>query len=275
MVRGTTLVGRIAVCLLIAGSVLGVAEGSHLGDVKAAGRLVVASYTLGSSQFSRSDGKGGYDGFDIELMSTFAVSLGVNLEIYPVDGYGELIPAVVSGQADLVASSFTITAEREEVIDFSDSYFPILVQVVVLEGSDIVSFEDLQGRTGSVLPGSSQEKAMLEIGGMTPRHVESSADHWEALRSGQADFALTDSTSVIRDEIESSGTKVAFSLPGVTNYGIAFPMGSDLRQAFNEHLTFLKATSHFYRIVNRHFGADGLEMYELALGKERTGGEVE
>ena len=109
------------------------------------------------------------------------------------------MPAVVNGRADLLASSFTITEEREEIVDFSKPYFPILAQVVVREGSDIRSIADLDGKVGAVLKGSSQERRMNEIGGVTLHYVARATDCWDVLRSGEADFAIVDSTSVVRE----------------------------------------------------------------------------
>ncbi len=242
----------------------GTAGAGDLENAQNAGKIVVATFPQPTSHFSRPDGNGEYEGFDIELLTTFAKRIGLQLEFHTVGGYDELIPALLEGKADIVASSFTITEERGRVVDFSAPYFPVLVQVVVPTGSSIRSIDDLQGRRGSAMPGSNQERAMLEMGGIEMHHVASSLEHWEVLRTGAADFALIDSTSVFRDRDKSAGTEVAFNLPGTVNYGCAFRPGSDLKAVFDEHLANLRSTSYIYGLVRRHFGEDGVALYRLA-----------
>ena len=254
---------RLGVWVLLVFGIAAVCGASNVDSVKASGKLIVVTFPQPGSQFSR-PGDGEYEGFDLDLMGTFAKTLGVELEVLSVAGYDELIPAILDGRADVVASSFTITEEREEVVDFSEGYFPVLAQVVVALGSDINSIEDLAGKTGSALPGSSQERQMTSIGGITLYSVSRSADHWNTIRSGKADFAIIDSTTVFRDAAKSRGTKVAFNLPGVESYGCAFPPGSDLREVFNKHLSLLRDTSYLYGLVRRHFGEEGIRLYDLA-----------
>jgi len=64
-----------------------------------------------------------FQGADVDLMKAFAASLGLPLEIRSVTtSYAELMPALVAGEGDVVASSITITEEREKIVDFSAPY---------------------------------------------------------------------------------------------------------------------------------------------------------
>lgn len=73
-------------------------------------------------------------GYDVDVVMHAARIMGYGVEITPCNFDG-LIPALVSGKADLVSSGLSITPERAESIDFSDSYYTGSVTVVVRDYS--------------------------------------------------------------------------------------------------------------------------------------------
>lgn len=91
-----------------------------------------------------SDGQ--YEGLDVAIMKTFANTLGVALEVAPLETFNQLIPALLAGKGDVIASSMTITSEREKIVGFSDPYFPVVMMVVVSKDSKIAGLSDLDGK---------------------------------------------------------------------------------------------------------------------------------
>ena len=61
-------------------------------------------------------------GLDVELATRFAASIGRRIEWSNMN-FPALIPALVSGNQDMIASGVCITPERQLSIDFSDPYF--------------------------------------------------------------------------------------------------------------------------------------------------------
>ena len=61
-------------------------------------------------------------GFDVEIMTRFAAYVGRPI-VWSDMNFSALIPALVSGNQDIIASGVNITAERQKSIDFSDPYF--------------------------------------------------------------------------------------------------------------------------------------------------------
>lgn len=208
---------------------------------------------------------GEFAGFDYEVMRTFASALGVELEVRPVATFGELIPALLRGDGDLIASSFSITPEREQRIDFSDPYFPVVVMVIVRQDSPIAGPADLAGRLGSTTAGSSLEARMKTIPGVRLLHVPNL--YYDAVANGEAEFTFSDSTSVLTVLPRYPGLKVAFSFEDVDNYGYAVAPGSDLREALNKHLDQLRRGGVFLSMVRRVFGEKGVELFQMG----RTG----
>lgn len=63
-----------------------------------------------------------YYGVDIEIMNLFAQSLGMTLAVNDME-FDSVCTAVGEGMCDIAASGLTIKPEREEILDFSTSYY--------------------------------------------------------------------------------------------------------------------------------------------------------
>src|SRR5205085_567467 len=92
---------------------------SSIAEVKARKKLIVLAYPHPMSPFVRETSPGQFEGIDEGIMKTFANTLGVALEIQPVKELNELIPGIVAGKGDILASGFSITKDREKIINFS------------------------------------------------------------------------------------------------------------------------------------------------------------
>lgn len=80
--------------------------------------------------------EGNYLGFDLDIMRCIAVLMGYEIEIRPL-AFDSIIPAVRLGEVDIGASGFTITAEREEVVDFSEPYWTSNQAVIIRKDSGL------------------------------------------------------------------------------------------------------------------------------------------
>ena len=87
-----------------------------------------------------------YNGFDVNLVDEIANRLG--LETKWVDtSFDTIFTDVAQGKFDMVASASTITPDRQKTVNFSDPYYSAQQALLVPEGSDISSVEDLDGKT--------------------------------------------------------------------------------------------------------------------------------
>ncbi|MDL2252231.1 transporter substrate-binding domain-containing protein [Odoribacter sp. OttesenSCG-928-J03] len=71
-------------------------------------------------------------GFDIELVTRFALKEGRSVKFETMT-FGRLIPSLISGQIDILASSAMMTLERRRQVAFSDPYYTVGSTVVVLK----------------------------------------------------------------------------------------------------------------------------------------------
>jgi len=81
-------------------------------------------------------------GIDATIAGLIADKLGMKLEIVDME-FGSIIPSVVSGKIDMGMAGMTVTDERLESVNFSDSYATGVQVVIVPEGSDITTVDDI------------------------------------------------------------------------------------------------------------------------------------
>ena len=192
-------------------------------------------------------------GYDVMMAKLIAESMGKDLEIVKLD-WDSLVPAVSSGDVDLVIAGQSITAERLEVVDFSDPYF--YASIVTLTKADsayanAASVADLAGATctsqlgtiwydiclpqipdANILPAQETAPAMLV-----------------ALESGAVDLVVTDmptamaATAVYDDMVllDFTGTAGEFEVSEEEiNLGISMEKGNtELLEAVNAVLATL------------------------------------
>lgn len=70
------------------------------------------------------------NGYDVQVSAYIASKLGMKLEVYAYE-WDSLIPAVESGAIDAIIAGMSPTAERAEIIDFTDVYYDTNFVIVV------------------------------------------------------------------------------------------------------------------------------------------------
>ncbi len=102
------------------------------------------------------DDDGDPDGFYVEIWQEVASELGVRFEVRWVDSFGELLPAIERGEADVAVAPLAPTAEREASFDFTSA--------VVSSGPQLGIHGRLTGRAG--LLGALLSPSVLRILGV-------------------------------------------------------------------------------------------------------------
>ena len=112
------------------------------------------------------DGVDAYcDGYDVEIAQLLAEELGLELVVRKIDWDG-LIPALTSGTIDAIIAGMSPTAERAEVVSFSNPYFRS-AQVLVVDASSsyasATSLSDFSGADVIAQLGTLQHDLILQI----------------------------------------------------------------------------------------------------------------
>src|SRR5918996_5862113 len=95
-------------------------------------------------------------GYDIDVMNGIGEQLGLEVE-YTNTGFGAIFRDTANGLFDTAAAASTILRERERVVDFTDPYYEAQQALLVPEGSDIASVDDLSGAIVGAQDGTTGE----------------------------------------------------------------------------------------------------------------------
>lgn len=112
------------------------------------------------------------DGYDVVMASYIADELGLDLVIKMVDWDG-LIPALLSGEIDMIIAGMSPTAERAQTVSFSNEYFRSeQVMVVSSTGAyaNATSLNDFNGARVVAQLGTLQDQLIDQITGVN--HLE-------------------------------------------------------------------------------------------------------
>ena len=137
-----------------------------------------------------------YEGIDVEIALALADKLGLELIIDDMD-FDSALVAVQNGSSDVVLAGLSYSEERDEILDFTDSYATGVQVVIVKEGSD-VTLDNLgekmigtqRGTTGYIYASDTPEN-----GGYGEDHVsgyDNGATAVQALVNGQVDAVIID-----------------------------------------------------------------------------------
>ena len=205
----------------------------------------------------------GFEGIDVEVADAIAKKLGLELVIDDM-GFTAALTAVQTGQSDIAMAGITITDERLEVMDFSDSYATGVQVVIVREDSPIQSIDDL---ANAEMIGCQADTTGYIFASDTPENGGYGADHVTAydtgslavaaLANGQIDAVIIDNEPAKAFVAATAGLKILEGEWVVEDYAIGFAKGNDaLREAVNQAVAELKADGTFQQIVDKYITAD-------------------
>jgi polar amino acid transport system substrate-binding protein len=198
-------------------------------------------------------------GFDVDLVKAIAATPGIGITDVEFirQPFDTIILSVAQGRFDMSASSFSITEERAQQIDFSDGYFTATQSVMVKTGSDITSIDDLQGRKIGAQRGTTGADLAATVQGAEVLRFEIIDDAFNALAAGRVDgvindYAVSAYAAERRDDFE-----IVDRNPTVENYGLVFSKeNTALRDAFNAGLAEIRANGTYDEIYRTWFGED-------------------
>ncbi len=196
-------------------------------------------------------------GYDVEVLNAIGENLGLEVE-YQDTGFQTIFRDVAAGQFDTAGAASTISAGREKVVDFTDPYYLSSTALLVEEGSDIASVDDLGGAIVGTQDGTVQEEfANEETDASEVRGFPEGTNAITALLTGQVDAALIDQ-AVAADAVEKQGgMEIVEEIPGEDLFGFAVAPDNDaLREAMNEALATIKEDGTMAELYNTYFAGE-------------------
>ena len=205
-------------------------------------------------------------GFDIEVVNAIGEELGLDVT-YQDTSFDTIFRDVAQGKFDMAVAASTITAEREQTVDFSDPYYEANQSLIAPPDSDIATVDDLGGKTVGAQDGTTGETyANDETDAATVRGFPEGPDAINALRNGQVDAVIIDQPVAV-DAVESLGggdIEIVEEIVTSELYGIPFAPDNDaLREAVNEALKTIKDDGRLQELYEQYF--PGVEVPDTVL----------
>jgi polar amino acid transport system substrate-binding protein len=228
--------------------------------IKRKGTLTVATdATYAPNEFIASNGNT-VIGMDADLAKALGQAMGLKVDVKNVT-FDSILPGLAAHKYDLGMSSFTITKEREQTVDFvSYAQAGTSFYTKAEGGPDISSLADLCGETVAAERGTTQEadataqdkkcKAQGKPGVDVSVFPDQNGANL-ALSSGRADVVMADSPPAAYAVEQSNGQfKIGGSQYGVAAYGIAMPQGTGLTKPVLDALKAVMADGTYKRIFD-------------------------
>ncbi|MCK9281192.1 MAG: transporter substrate-binding domain-containing protein [Melioribacteraceae bacterium] len=120
-----------------------------LGKIIKRGKLIVLT---GYNPYSYFIYKGEPEGFEYELLSNYANSIGLELEMKAENNFEKMISMLNSGGGDIIAFNLTVTNELSEKVQFTKPYSMVkqlIVQRISNDTNDVFidNVNELEGKT--------------------------------------------------------------------------------------------------------------------------------
>ncbi|MFC2968853.1 transporter substrate-binding domain-containing protein [Acidimangrovimonas pyrenivorans] len=217
--------------------------------------------------FTSPDASGKWSGWEVDLMNAICTDQKLDCVITPVAWDG-IIPALTSGQIDMIMSSMSITAKRAKVVDFSDKYYVTPAAIAVAKDATFgMTPEDLTGKVIGVQVSTTNEAYAQKFFGKTStiKQYQTQDQVNQDLAAGRIDADVADQFT-LDAFVTSKDGKACCKMLGALPYdnetlgtgiGAAFRKSDTaLREKFNKGLADVRASGDYDKITKKYFSFD-------------------
>ncbi|GGL76690.1 transporter substrate-binding domain-containing protein [Wenxinia marina] len=197
------------------------------------------------------DDDGEVAGFERELGDELCARAELTCE-WVTNDWDSIIPNLVSGNYDTIIAGMSITDERDEVIDFTQDYYPPTESAYVAASEDVdVTSGVVSAQTATIQAGHVAESGASLLEYATPDETVA------AVRSGEADAVFADYDYLL-PIVEASGGELMFvgdrvPLGGGVGMGLR-ESDTDLREAMDAAISSMKEDGTLNELLVKWFG---------------------
>ena len=212
------------------------------------------------------DETGAIVGIDAEIAAAIAAYLGYDFQIDDME-FDSIITAVDSGKADFGLAGMTVTEDRLEQVDSSDSYATGVQVVIVRDGSSITSVDDLVAEGANHIIGVQLSTTgdlyatwdIEEEGFGTVERYPNGNEAVLALVQGKIDCVIIDNEPAKAYVAANPSLTILDTEYAVENYAACFKKDSELVAKFNEALAALTEDGTIPAIIEKYIPSDVAE----------------
>ncbi|MFG1702559.1 transporter substrate-binding domain-containing protein [Nonomuraea sp. M3C6] len=221
---------------------------------------------LPSVGFRRPDGK--YEGFDVDVARYIAGKLGKDFTFIPVLASGRE-KVLVSGPADLVLATYTISQDRKASVLFAGPYHISYQDILIRPDETIKNVRDLKGRRICEVKGSNAAQRVVEERKVAAQVVPF-ADYKQclaALKGKQVDAVTTNDVILAGLAAQDgSGLRLANAQFNEQRTGVGLRK-DDVPgcEAVNRAITDMYQDGTAAKLLHKWFGKSGLNLTTIAV----------
>ena len=196
---------------------------------------------------------GEIDGLERELGDELCRRVELACE-WVLNDWASMIPDLVAGEFDAIIAGMSITAERDETVEFTEPYYPPTPSVYLAAAG--AGDEAVEGRLGAYADTIYSDYFTEQ--GIAYTELSSEDDRIEALLSGDIDASLVDHAYAVEKLGEYEG-RLAIVGPSVLldrGIGMGVRTNSDLLAKLNSALASMKADGSLDALVVKWVGED-------------------
>lgn len=200
---------------------------------------------------------GTFEGIDVDIAGKIAEKLGLELVVDDME-FGSIITSVQTGKEDIAMAGMTVTDERKQNVDFSDSYATGVQVVIVPEDSDIKSIDDLQGKLiGCQESTTGYAYCSDDYGEDMVTAFPSGTNAVQALLTGKIDAVVIDKQPAEAYVAQNEGLKILDTEYVTEDYAIGVSKDNTaLRDAVNNALKELIDDGTVQAILDQYIKAE-------------------
>lgn len=203
-------------------------------------------------------------GIDVELSRAVAQKMGWDFRAENMD-FDSVIPAVISGKAQLAASGITITEDRKKNVDYSIPYVKTGIVVIFKKATPYTNQVQLTGQKIGVQGGTTSETFVLEQLKQEPERFKNTPEACAALLAGRCAFVIAD-VDPARNCVKGETRLACSDFLSSEEYAIAVAKGnSKLLAAVNETIVAAKADGRLEKWISA-YKAESDKLKEVAEG---------
>ncbi|MBE5964323.1 MAG: transporter substrate-binding domain-containing protein [Lachnospira sp.] len=248
----------IAFCLLVVLMVVGLTGCKTKND-----KVIRVGTNAEFPPFEYMDENGKPTGFDIELITAICNEMGYEVEIVNME-FKSLIASIQTGGIDASIAGMTVTEERKQSVNFSESYFNATQYIILPIDSSITDIAQLNGKriavqegtTGDLIATPGTEDSMITDTSTVIKRFKKGTDAVLELKNGGVDAVIIDSSPA--KKFVSSNTKTLKYIDtnmDAEEYAIAVSKDkNEILDIINEGLIKVKENGTYDALIEQYFG---------------------
>lgn len=195
-------------------------------------------------------------GIDVEIAEAIGEKLGMGVKVEDME-FDALIPALSSNKVDFVAAGMTVTPEREKSVNFTDTYATSAQVIIVKEGSDIASGDDLKNKTIGVQLGTTGDTLASDIEGAQVERFNKGFEAIQSLLQGKIDAVVIDSAPATVFAEQDENLVILEEALSSEDYAMAINKdNTELLEQVNGAIAELKEEGTLDAIVDKYIPAE-------------------